>query len=101
MVNTMSAKLEMGSPMICMYLLGNPDHYTSHNFVPFYWLSFVNEVRKAWSEDLSGEPPEKVAILKHKGKVIGISNVYDYIYWPVDMEDMSLYDWISTCKHVK
>ncbi|KAF8223998.1 hypothetical protein L208DRAFT_1313991 [Tricholoma matsutake] len=47
MVNTMSAKLEMGSPIICMYLLGFPDHYTSHKFVPFYWSSFVNEVRKA------------------------------------------------------
>ena len=47
MVNAMSAKLELGSPMICLYLLGNPDHYTSHRFVPFYWFSFVQEVRKA------------------------------------------------------
>ena len=62
MVNTMSAKLELGSPMICLYLLGNPDHYTSHQFVPFYWLSFVQEVRKAWDEDLTGEPPQKIGI---------------------------------------
>ena len=27
-VNLLSAKAEMGSPMICMYLLGNPDHYS-------------------------------------------------------------------------
>jgi hypothetical protein len=47
MVNTMSTKLEMGSPIICLYLLGNPDHYTSHQFVPFYWQSFVHEVGKA------------------------------------------------------
>jgi hypothetical protein len=45
MVNAMCSKLEMGSPMICLYLLGNPDHYTSHFFVPFYWQSFVQEVR--------------------------------------------------------
>ena len=32
-VNLLSAKAEMGSPMICMYLLGN--YYTSHTFVPF------------------------------------------------------------------
>lgn len=31
MVNSMSAKMEIGSPMASMYLLGNPDHYASHN----------------------------------------------------------------------
>jgi hypothetical protein len=36
-VNSLSAKMEMGSPMSCMYLLGNPDHYTNYNFVLFYW----------------------------------------------------------------
>ena len=46
-VNLLSAKAEMGSPMICMYLLGNPDHYTSHTFVPFYWQSFVTSVWKS------------------------------------------------------
>ncbi|KAF8231079.1 hypothetical protein L208DRAFT_1158010, partial [Tricholoma matsutake] len=98
MVNTISAKLEMGSPMICMYLLGNHDHYTSHKFATFFWLSYVNEVRKAWTEDLTGELPEKVAILKQKDKIIGISNVYDYIYWPVELEHVSLYEWISSYK---
>ncbi|KAF8811801.1 hypothetical protein BYT27DRAFT_7088689 [Phlegmacium glaucopus] len=92
MVNNMSAKLEIGSPIICMYLLGNPDHYTSHKFVTFYWLSFVNEVRRAWNEDISHELPEKVAIFKQKGRVIGMSNVYDYIYRPVELENMSLYE---------
>jgi len=29
-VNLLSAKMEMGGPMICMYFLGNPDHYTDH-----------------------------------------------------------------------
>ncbi|KAF8958460.1 hypothetical protein BDZ97DRAFT_1668514 [Flammula alnicola] len=27
-VNLLTAKMEMGAPMICMYLLDNPDHYT-------------------------------------------------------------------------
>ncbi|KAF8238042.1 hypothetical protein L208DRAFT_1218723, partial [Tricholoma matsutake] len=98
MVNTMSAKLEMGSPMICLCLLGNPDHYTSHKFVTFFWVSFVNEVRKVWNEDLSGELPEKVTILKQKGKIIGLSSVFDYIYWPIELENVSLYEWISTYK---
>ncbi|KAF8234923.1 hypothetical protein L208DRAFT_1222008, partial [Tricholoma matsutake] len=47
-VNSLSAKLEIGSPMACMYLLGNPDHYTNFDFVPFYWQSFVREARKSW-----------------------------------------------------
>ena len=82
MVNMMSAKLELGSPMICLYLLGNTDHYTSHRFVPFYWLSFVQEVRKAWDEDLTGEPPQKIGMLKRNGKIVGVSYVHDYIHRP-------------------
>jgi hypothetical protein len=45
-INFLSAKLEIGSPMASMYLLGNPDHYTKFNFVPVYWQSFVREARK-------------------------------------------------------
>ncbi|KAF8234154.1 hypothetical protein L208DRAFT_1263303 [Tricholoma matsutake] len=67
MVNTMCTKLEMGSPMICLYLLGNLDHYTSHT------------VLLGWDEDLTGEQTQKVAILKHGGRIIGISNVDDYV----------------------
>ena len=49
-VNSLSAKMEMGNPMICMYLLGNPDHYKSHKFRPFYWKQFVNAARSPWVE---------------------------------------------------
>ena len=49
-VNSLSAKMEMGNPMICMYILGNPDHYKSHNFRPFYWIQFVNIARSPWVE---------------------------------------------------
>ena len=90
MVNTMSAKLELGSPMICLYLLGNPDHYTSHQFVPFYWLSFVQEVRKAWDEDLTGEPPQKIGMLKRNGRIVGVSHVHDYIHRAKELDDVSL-----------
>ena len=47
-VNSLSAKMEMGNPMICMYILGNPDHYKSHDFRVFYWMSFVNVARSPW-----------------------------------------------------
>ena len=49
-VNSLSAKLEIGSLMASMYLLGNPDHYTNFNFVPVYWQSFVREARSSWEE---------------------------------------------------
>jgi hypothetical protein len=69
-VNSLSAKMEMGSPMICLYLLDNPDHYTSHVFGPFYWQSFVSKARatcNAPSDQPSQHPtddmPEKVAML--------------------------------------
>jgi hypothetical protein len=39
--------------------------------------------------------------LKHGGRIIGISNVDDYVCRPVDVEDMTLYDWISNYKRVK
>ena len=50
--------MEIGSPMASLYLLGNPDHYTSHIFVPFWWRSYVNEVCRGWP-DLSEELPSE------------------------------------------
>ncbi|KAF8233423.1 hypothetical protein L208DRAFT_1266688 [Tricholoma matsutake] len=79
-VNSLSIKMEMGSPMICMYLIGNPDHYKSHKFPLFYWESFVWECQKPWvctdlaqdSESTStsrvheeANMPNKVAIIQH------------------------------------
>ena len=66
-VNLLSAKMEMGAPMICMYLLDNPDHYTDHTFVPFYWQSYVTEARSCF-ENTTLEIFEKhqVALIKHK-----------------------------------
>ena len=76
-VNLLSAKAEMGSPMICMYLLENPDHYTSHTFVPFYWQSFA-QVRQDFDAD--EQEVQKITLIKKKGKIVGLSPVYDYIY---------------------
>jgi hypothetical protein len=50
MVNLLSTKLELGAPMVCMYLLDNPDHYKNHTFIPFHWESYVKEAQAAWSE---------------------------------------------------
>jgi hypothetical protein len=93
-VNLLSTKLEMGAQMISMYLLGNPDHYTSHTFVPFYWKSYVSEARKFWHSSEESIESDKVALIKKKGKIIGLSPVLDYIYRSPDLEDMNLYDYI-------
>ena len=62
-VNALSSKMEIGSPMAAMYLLQNPDHYTSHNFIPFWWKSFVNDVRNFHSNNNTSDLME--------GKIIG------------------------------
>ena len=122
-VNSLSAKMEIGSPMACMYLLGNPDHYTDQQFVPFYWRTFVREARRPWDEKDSAtgedewegsnqihdegaasskfEQPEKVAIIKKNGRVIGLSPVNDYVFRPPELDSVSLYDWISTYQREK
>lgn len=105
MVNTLSARSEMGSPMISMYLLQNPDHYTNYKFENLHWTSFVREVRKSWdqekSEDLASGPPEKIPIIKVRGRVVGLSSVYDYAFRGSELEGMSLFEWASRCKRVK
>jgi hypothetical protein len=97
MVNALTAKLEIGSPMASMYLLGNPDHYTSHEFVNFYWRSFVREACSVFStplEDIDNNIPEKVVLNKSRGKFVALSNVHDYIYRPSAFGSVNLYNWI-------
>jgi hypothetical protein len=40
-VNSLTTKMQIGSPMASAYLLGQPDHYTSHKFKPFFWKNYV------------------------------------------------------------
>ena len=100
-VNSLSAKMEIGSPMACMYILGNPDHYTNKKFALFYWQSYLQEVRQAWHEDETNDQPGKIALLKREGQIVGLSPVHDYIYRPVELSSMTLYEWVGRCKHEK
>jgi hypothetical protein len=97
MVNLLSTKLELGAPMVCMYLLDNPDHYTNYTFIPFYWESFVKEVQSAWDIDNETDEKHKVTIVKCRGKILGMSPVYDYIYRPTETDYMCLHEWIRCC----
>jgi Helitron helicase-like domain at N-terminus/PIF1-like helicase len=100
-VNALTAKMEMGSPMASMYLLGNPDHYTGHKFVNFYWRSYVQEANAAWELPKEDEKPAKIVLNKSLGKYVGLSNVQDYIQRPVIYNDLNLYDWIKRSKKSK
>ncbi|KAF8223887.1 hypothetical protein L208DRAFT_1314700, partial [Tricholoma matsutake] len=92
-VNTLSTKMEMGSPMICMYWLGLPDHYTSHKFHTFLWQSFVQECQKPWVHAEEG-----IAGACDSDPMIGISPVFDHIFCPEEIDLMCLYDWVSRCE---
>ena len=94
-VNSLTAKMEIGAPMAAMYLLNNPDHYTDHRFCPFYWKTYVHEVHKPWI--METEQDDKVILNKAQGKILGLSPVFDYIYRPSHYEGWSLYDWVRLC----
>jgi hypothetical protein len=64
-VNALTAKMEIGSPITCMYLLGNPDHYTGHKFVNFYRRNYVQEVQAIWESPKEGDRPVKVVLNKN------------------------------------
>ena len=100
-VNSLSVKMEIGALMACMYLLQNPDHYTNYKFVTFYWQSYVQNVQNAWNPKPVTDFPEKVTLMKQHGRIIGLSQVYDYIYRPTELEDLNLYEWIGRCTRQK
>ncbi|KAJ3763718.1 hypothetical protein EV360DRAFT_32845, partial [Lentinula raphanica] len=86
--------------MISLYLLQNPDHYTSHIFVPFYWKSFVSKALSYWQSD-STEVQTKVVLIQRKGKLIGLSSTFDYTHRPYDYNHYNLYDWIREFTRVR
>ncbi|KAF8229497.1 hypothetical protein L208DRAFT_1286360 [Tricholoma matsutake] len=90
-VNSLSVKLELGGPMINLYLSNNPDHYCSHEFGHLYWKAFVTTSRGLIDK------PSKVAVFKQGKKIIGLSPVMDYVWRPRELESLNLYDWISNC----
>ncbi|KAJ7793167.1 hypothetical protein B0H13DRAFT_1564325, partial [Mycena leptocephala] len=102
MVNSMSAKMEIGSPMASMYLLGNPDHYASHNYATFAWRPYVQYIRGFWmtdyqdaSMDSDEDEDERVPIGRQDGKFVPTSGVDDYRYRPVVYSSLNLYEWIQ------
>ena len=120
LINNLSTKMEIGSPMACLYLLGNNDHYTSHEFIVVGWRSFVNQVKRTWSDvivstDNDGDVimgpvestvidtnsdinEENVEVKKEFGEYIAKTKVDDYMFRPVECEDINLYEWMQCTK---
>ena len=101
-VNSLTAKMEIGGPMASLYLLGNPDHYTDHDFVVFYWKSYVTEVLRAWKEEKDQDHTEKIMLNRNAdGEYVGVSAVDDYKHRPYQLKDKSLYEWIQGANRTK
>src|ERR1700691_3659810 len=101
-VNALTAKMEIGGPMASLYLLGNPDHYTDHDFVVFYWKSYVAEVLRAWKKEEDQDHAEKIMLNRNTdGEYVGVSAVDDYKYRPYQLKDKSLYEWIQGADRTK
>ncbi|KAJ7709293.1 hypothetical protein B0H16DRAFT_1344639, partial [Mycena metata] len=102
MVNSLSSKMEIGSPMASMYVLGNPDSYASHKYIPFPWRSYVSFVRNFWancddSDSDNEQDVEKLTVEKDvdSGDFIATSGVDDYRFRPLVFENVNLYEWIQ------
>ena len=96
-VNALTSKMEIGGPMASLYLLGNPDHYTSHVFVPIYWRQYVKEALKPWNAEVQVDvdmgDTEKVMLQHVQNHYVGVSSVHDYLYRPTAYEGVTLYEW--------
>ncbi|KAJ7933338.1 hypothetical protein B0H13DRAFT_1592381 [Mycena leptocephala] len=103
MVNSMSAKMEIGSPMASLYLLGNPDHYTSHTYVTFAWRPYVQFIRKYWLQDkFRGKGRRgRIPIGRLDGKFVPTSGVDDYRYRPGIYNNVTLFEWIQCSERKK
>ncbi|EMD30856.1 hypothetical protein CERSUDRAFT_20322, partial [Gelatoporia subvermispora B] len=111
-VNSLTARQEIGGPMLCAYLLGQPDHYTSHVFKPVFWYTYVREVDAAFGEascnsitsqgdhEEDGSADTVVIGRGSRGKLVPLRKVDDYRLRPAAYEACSLYKYLS-CTTIK
>ncbi|KAF8183538.1 hypothetical protein K438DRAFT_1519160, partial [Mycena galopus ATCC 62051] len=111
MVNSLTSKLQIGSPMASLYLLDNPDHYTNCTFKLCWWRSYVARVKSSWDsvtsasamdQDTSAnavDPPvedtDRVVVLESGGHYVGATNVDDYVFRSAALEGCSAFDYIQ------
>lgn len=111
LVNALGPKMEIGSPMACLYLLGNPDHYTGSTFPLFWWKSYVDECYAFWTDfhqpvglkgadvDLDEDTQEPACILTLlDNRFVGSSRSDDYVHRPSSCEALTLYEWSQSAQ---
>ncbi|KAI0757500.1 hypothetical protein C8Q80DRAFT_1079729, partial [Daedaleopsis nitida] len=98
-VNALTATSDIGGPMVLMYLLKHPDHYTSHRFRMCFWKGYIYEVMKAWpdSSAIGVEGDSKVMLGKRTDdtqaqEVVALSPILDYIWRPQKYTDHSIHE---------
>ena len=42
-----------------------------------------------------------MTLVRQKGSIVGVSSVFDYVYRPLELEYMSLYEWVHRCSQIK
>ncbi|KAJ7849017.1 hypothetical protein B0H13DRAFT_1645298 [Mycena leptocephala] len=97
MVNSLTSKLQIGSPMACLYLLENPDHYTNLTFKEFNAPADpiqMNEADEIKDDDADDEN-DHVVLHRADGKYVGTTSVDDYIHRPSIFENTSLYEFFK------
>lgn len=98
-VNSLSSKMEIGSPLAALYLLGNPDHYTSHTFVVFWWRKYVLHVRgepqpqNSDTSDSAMANNDKVSLAHVDGVYVATADTDDYVYRPDEYSCLNVYEW--------
>ncbi|KAJ3551661.1 hypothetical protein NM688_g4575 [Phlebia brevispora] len=95
-VNALTARTEIGAPLVCHLLLGFPDHYTNQRFKPFFWQSYVRFIARAWGESTEDEDEENVVMGRSGGNVVPLRKMNDYVYRPDELECMTLEDFLRS-----
>lgn len=98
MITGINACLEVGGPMLCAHLLGNPEYYISHKFTVLFWYPYVRHVANYWKISLSKSGNicvrDTVTIVSRNQHLLPNTKMNDYIYRPPQFENCSLYDFI-------
>lgn len=96
-VNALSARSEIGGPIVAAMLLGNPDHYTNCMFKVVFWKSYVRAVDSYWGEDTFAQErktQEMIVVGSDEGHIVAVRKVNDYIHRPRELERMCLVDFL-------
>ena len=95
-VNGLTAKTEIGAPLACATLLGQPGHYTDRTLKVLIWTSYARIVASVWQEDADVADPgqsdsDRVMINTSSSGLVPHRKANDYIFRPASMTRWSLF----------